>query len=104
MRASTFTLSILFTLFIGCAGSDAIAQAAKYGKVDEAELKMTQYELDTSAAAIVLSDFGYTKFSFGHEMQVTTERHIRIKILKKSGYNWADFNIPFMPEVAIKNA
>ncbi|NDK55170.1 transglutaminase domain-containing protein [Pontibacter fetidus] len=86
---------MLFLLVFGFAATSAFAQVAKYGKVNEAELKMTRFAQDTSAEAIVLSDYGYTRFSFNHEVQVITERHIRIKILKKSGYDWATIDVPF---------
>jgi len=94
MRA-TFTLKLFCTFLFSIATSAAFAQAAKYGKVDIAELKLNKFEQDTSAEAIVLSDYGYTKFTFNHEIQVVTERHMRIKILKKSGYEWANFEVPF---------
>ncbi|MER2996497.1 DUF3857 domain-containing protein [Pontibacter populi] len=95
MRANTFTLSVVLTLFFGLAGSSAFAQGAKFGKVDDQELKMSQYAQDTSAEAVVLSDVGYTRFHISHSVQVLTDRHIRIKILKKSGYDWANFEVPF---------
>lgn len=94
MRAN-FTLSVFLTLFLCFSGSGAFAQAAKYGKVSDAEVKMTQFLQDTSAEAVVLSDYGYTRFTFTNETQVIVERHIRIKILKKSGYDWANFEVPF---------
>ncbi|MBC5775500.1 DUF3857 domain-containing protein [Pontibacter sp. KCTC 32443] len=95
MRANTFTLPILLTLLLAFVASGANAQAAKYGKVDLTELKLSKFEQDTSAEAVVLSDYGYTKFLFNHEIQVVTYRHTRIKILKKSGYDWANFEVPF---------
>ncbi|MBJ6119381.1 DUF3857 domain-containing protein [Pontibacter sp. BT310] len=95
MRANTFTLPFILTLFFGLAGYSAFAQGAKFGKVDDHELKMNQYAQDTSAEAVVLSDIGFTKFSLNHGIQVITDRHIRIKILKKSGYDWANFEVPF---------
>ena len=55
---------MLFTLVFGFAATTAFAQVAKYGKVNEAELQMTRFAQDTSAEAIVLSDYGYTRFSY----------------------------------------
>jgi hypothetical protein len=56
----------------------------KFGKIDKAELLIKKYEIDTSASAIVLCDFGYwntNDFMF--------RRVLRIKILKKEGINYA---------------
>jgi hypothetical protein len=62
-----------------------------FGKVSMADVKMNTYEPDTTAGAVILCDIGKfnsTTFDF--------TRHIRIKILKKSGLdfgNWT-FNTP----------
>ncbi|RAU82194.1 DUF3857 domain-containing protein [Pontibacter arcticus] len=93
---------LIFTaLLLGCY-QQAIAQNAKYGKVSEDELKMKQYEKDTTAAAVILSDIGSSRFLFASKVQLITDRHIRIKILKKSGFDWANFSIPFYQKNADK--
>ena len=56
---------------------------------------MRSYAKDTSAVAVVLSDFGFTRFDLAHETKVVTERHVRIKILKKAGYEWANVSVPY---------
>ncbi|WP_162053774.1 DUF3857 domain-containing protein [Pontibacter pamirensis] len=96
MKAKISTkLILLFSFLVCCSWSQVRAQAAKFGNIDEAELTMRTYEKDTSAAAVILSDYGYTHFNLVNELQVVTERHIRIKILKKSGYDWANFSVPY---------
>jgi hypothetical protein len=62
-----------------------------FGKVSSDELKMTVYEKDSAAGAIILCDIG--KFD-GDDLTFT--RHIRIKILRKSGLDWGNwvFNTP----------
>ncbi len=58
---------------------------AKYGKVDLADLQMTVYDLDTTAEAVILCDFGVfntNTFEF--------TRFKRIKILKKTGYDFVN--------------
>jgi hypothetical protein len=75
--------------------SEADAQKAKFGSIDESELKMKVFDKDTSAVAVVLSDFGSSRFIFTSQVQLVFERHTRIKILKKSGYIWADVDIPY---------
>ncbi len=83
----------------------AQGQAAKFGKVSEEELKMRVYEKDTSAAAVILSDYGYSHFQYSNSgFQLVFERQMRIKILKKSGYDWADVVVPFYKRGSDKEA
>jgi len=76
------SLLVLFTF------SFLISQAQKapmkFGKVNIEDLKMTEYELDTTAPAVVLCSYGYydnTNYQFVHLM--------RVKIFKKEGYDFA---------------
>ena len=67
----------------------------KYGKIDIADLQMKAYPKDTSAEAVVLGDVGraYFEYTQNSGFQVVYERHRRIKILKKSGYDWATVKV-----------
>jgi hypothetical protein len=62
-----------------------------FGDVSLEELQMTTYEKDSSAGAVILSDIGKLN---GNDARFT--RHIRIKILNKSGLDWGNwvFNTP----------
>jgi hypothetical protein len=62
-----------------------------FGTVTLDELQMTSYKPDSTAGAVILSDIG--KFDGS---QVKFSRHIRVKILKKSGLDWGNwvFNTP----------
>ncbi|MBI9060787.1 MAG: hypothetical protein JEZ14_02285 [Marinilabiliaceae bacterium] len=63
-------------------------QPIKFGKVSLEDLEMTTYEPDTSAAAVVLckyAKFNGTDFKF-YELE-------RIKVLKKSGADYAVFTV-----------
>ncbi|MCB0491331.1 MAG: DUF3857 domain-containing protein [Cyclobacteriaceae bacterium] len=68
----------------------------KFGKISEEELKMTEYEGDKSAAAVVLADYGESVINYNQTegFQIEFERIRRIKILNKDGYDWANFEIP----------
>lgn len=67
-----------------------------FGKVDLKDLQMKSYPKDTAAEAVVLCDYGEYSYYFGKDMpKVTYRRHIRIKILKKSGFGYASQKIPF---------
>lgn len=76
----------------------------KYGKVSEAELKMRSYDKDTSAAAVILSDFGISHFRLTGDLKLVFERRTRIKILKKSAYDWANVEVPFYQQGASKES
>ena len=73
------------------------ADPIKFGKVELPELQMSTYAKDTSAHAVILCDFGksYFKYSDHDGFQVYFERQVRLKILKKAGYDWANVQIPF---------
>ncbi len=75
---SLFFLIVTTTLF-------AQAPKVKFGKPDIEELKMTVYDKDTGAVALVLYNYG--EFSLN---DYTFTQHTKIKILKKEGYSWAD--------------
>ena len=63
----------------------------KFGVIPQEDLKMTTYAEDTSAAAVILADYGsaYIDINTG-SASLVYERHRRIKILKKEGLHWAD--------------
>lgn len=71
----------------------ASAQDFKMGKVSKAELEQKQHPSDTSAAAAVLYKKTDTYFTVNREgfYNVVTDAEVRIKIYKKEGYKFADF-------------
>ncbi len=69
----------------------------KFGKVDQADLQMKVYPADTSAAAVMLCNFGYfdsRNFQFVHQ--------VRIKVLKEEGKSWGDFIAPAAENAIVK--
>ena len=78
--------------------STTLAQKSpiKFGEVSLEELKMTRYEKDSSAAAVVLCDFGESSINYAQNtgFSLNFQRTTRIKILKKDGLEEADFEIP----------
>lgn len=87
-----YGLKIAFTLTLLLLSlSTAICQTVSFGKVSLEELKMKSYDRDTTAEAVILSDIG--EFN-GQTLKFT--RHLRVKILKKSGLEWGNwiFNMP----------
>ena len=86
-----YLISILF--LCACALSVSAQRGDfPFGKVSLEELTMTEYQKDTSAAAVVLQEFG--KARINHEVNVHFQYHVRIKILKSEGLHQATFEIP----------
>ncbi|MDO9154736.1 MAG: DUF3857 domain-containing protein [Paludibacter sp.] len=68
----------------------------KYGKITNDELKMTVYAKDTTAAAVVIYDDGYTAYNIlSNKFQMQTDYKKKIKILKQKGVDEANFEIPY---------
>ena len=68
----------------------------KYGKVSMDEMEMTTYQPDSTASAVILCDYGITDIPYtsNNGFEMTFSRVIRIKVLKKEGLDWANFDIP----------
>ncbi|MCA8832560.1 DUF3857 domain-containing protein [Hymenobacter pini] len=84
-------------MLTGAATTLAHAQAdpIKFGKIDELDLTPKNFAADSSAAAVVLCDFGRSRFEYSEAgFLVVFERVTRVKILKKSGYEHATVEVP----------
>lgn len=82
MKKLVYTLVILLVL-----STITYSQKApiKFGNINKAELENLVFAPDTTAPAVILCDYGYfteSRFQF--------IRILRIKILKKEGYTWAN--------------
>jgi len=81
--------------FIGCLGSlFAFSQSVElpFNKVTMAELDMKSYQKDTSASAVVLNEIGSAHIS--DEGELIFEYYLKIKILKRRGFDRGNFTIP----------
>jgi hypothetical protein len=85
----------LFSLVLLCIFSYAYGQLdePKFGKIEQSDLSMMKFDKDTTADALMLFDYGTTKFILSpqEDFQFEFKRHFRIKILKKSAFRFADF-------------
>ena len=86
---------VLFSTFISLFAQDAIPQM-KWGEYAVEDLKLTEWQIDTSADAVVLGDIGTISMEevnnfYGYRF--TQLR--RIKILKKAGFDYANVRIPY---------
>jgi len=96
----------LLALLLLCSVFSATAQKAplKFGDVPLEDLKMTSYDKDTSAVAVVLGDFGQSSFQYAEDkgFYIRFDRITRIKILKKDGTKWGTFEIPLYKDGPVK--
>jgi hypothetical protein len=73
------------------------AQNFELGKVSVEELKQRVHPKDTAAVAAILFKKGKTVFKYENEkgFYAIHECQIRIKIYKKEGLSWANFEVPY---------
>jgi transglutaminase-like putative cysteine protease len=98
LNSVTMNKKVFYLLIIAClsyAGVSAQKSFMKYGNIPDEDLRMTVYPEDTTAAAVILGDFGVTLFNISEDQGffLNFTRHTRVKILKKSALDWADFSI-----------
>jgi hypothetical protein len=90
MAKSFLSFAFLFVSII----LNAQDNSFPFGQVTYRDLNMKMYDKDTSAIAVVLAEFGEAYIENGNDFNLIFEYHTRIKILKKSGLNLADIEIP----------
>jgi hypothetical protein len=67
----------------------------KFGKIPKEILDFNHLEIDSSAAAVKLFDFGVSSLNYvqstGWQLEFT--RHMAIKVVSKDGYDWANHEV-----------
>ncbi len=74
--------------------SSAQSHGFPFGQVTYRDLELNVYPKDTSAVAAVLKEFGEAYFEDNEGFKIVFKHHFIIKILKKDGLAYADFEIP----------
>ncbi len=89
--------SLFILLFFLVSISNAQKTPIKFGKPDDADLKMTIYPQDSTAHAVVICDYGRSHFQYSTTgekgWQIFFKRILRIKILDKGGVSEGDIRI-----------
>jgi len=87
-------ITVVFVLFLGVT---LYAQKNELGSVTKEELLQKRHAIDTSAAAAILFKKAKTKFVYNDEKGFSsfTEFSVKIKIFKKEGLEWANYEIPY---------
>jgi len=88
---------ILLASFWALCGTVLQAQNLKFGKPTDEEMKMTVYEEDRDATAVVLCHLTNVNYTIDlHDYLVDYEVKVRIKVLKDEGKKYADISIPYI--------
>lgn len=96
MKRITFSL----LLFLSCVSIYAQSVEYKFGKVSKSELEMTSYEKDKDAEAAILFEDVQVYFNVSNNnLQLYTEVFQRVKILKESGKNYANFSFKYLSNI-----
>lgn len=88
---------LLFWLLLGVVNVELYSQKLELGKVTKAELLEKYNPNDTLAPATFLFKKAKTVFRYyeGKGFVSTTDFFIKLKIYKKEGFDWANFEIPY---------
>jgi transglutaminase-like putative cysteine protease len=68
-------------------------QPPKWGEIPPEHLQMDHYAPDSSAAVVILADYGNVFFE--NDLDLAFERHTRIKILTEAGYDWGSVTVVY---------
>lgn len=91
-----FTLLLLLALPKYTFSQYAPAAPMVFGKIPPEQLQMKTFDPDTTAAAVVLCNYGQAIIENPPgSIRLRWEHQKRIKILKKAGFSYADIQIPF---------
>lgn len=83
-------------IFFFAAVKSVSGQVKEWGDISVKELNIDVYAVDSSASAVVLFDYG--NVNFNRNLEYELERHVRIKLLREEGYDYATIELPFNEE------
>lgn len=88
--------NILRVLILSFIPITITAQVYDFGDIPDEHLQMEVYDKDSMASAVVLFEIGNTELNYVNGLfQLSTENHIRIKILNDEALDLADISIDF---------
>lgn len=66
-----------------------------FGEFPLSELSNKPYLEDPGADAVIISDIGLAKLNYSNEFFIEFEKDVRIRIINKTGYEYANIEIPY---------
>lgn len=89
-------IGVLLACLFSASQLSAQERSTKFGRVTNDEVKMTTYEADTTASAVVLYKEGTTYYEWvNNDFRVIYDIFVKIKVLKPEGTEYADVSIPY---------
>lgn len=89
-------LILLLVLTGAVLASGAQKTIPEFGKIDKADLLLTQCSFETSATAMKLLDLQEIEFDYDYYgSRLVTEKRVRIKVFTEKGYKHASIRIPY---------
>ena len=89
-------LTLLLCLFIITLQAQIVdPDKVRFGKISDAEMELSDYPLDPDAMAVVIFDEGKLRMELdpnSNNFEYLLERHLRIKVLKAGGIQYANFS------------
>ena len=95
MKQTVILSVFLFLSFMAFAQQEKYSR--EFGKVTQHEMVMKEYENDPDADAVMLYNHGEYHYAGNNEngqLYLRMKKQVKIKILKQSGVQYADFEIP----------
>ncbi len=99
MKKIALLLCLLCTISVYAQDPDL----QKMGLTTLEELKMTVYDKDSTASAVILEEKKFVYPSKSKNYNFTKEYYIRIKILDKSAFSYATLEIPYFKSSKLEN-
>jgi hypothetical protein len=94
---------ILLPALLLCLAVAAQDKLPSFGKIDKADLEMTDCSFDPGAEAVVMISVGEVNVTFeGNGLQMENKYRIRIKILKENGVHWAQIKLRYYSKDGIE--
>ncbi len=90
-----------FLIFLATTSASAQKPPIKFGDVPIEQIKMNVYAADSSAAAVVLADYGESMIDYSSDQGrfvIKFDRIRRVKIFTKEGYEWGNLTISLYHE------
>ncbi|MFA6979199.1 MAG: DUF3857 and transglutaminase domain-containing protein [Ignavibacteriaceae bacterium] len=83
----------LVYLFLIILSISVFAQDApiEWGEIPKADLEMKTFPQDSNASAVILCDYGESKFD--NELNLVFYHHLRVKILTDKGFGWGTHSV-----------
>lgn len=100
MKKFVLLITVLVIFFAGKIYAQEQEEVREFGKIENSDFEIEAPEEDPDAEAIIIFDIGETRFIHSRDkgLDIKFERVTRIKILKESGLDWANVNVPLYYE------